>query len=354
MPLKLVPPRAGKSPNWTIRGSYCGIPVDRSTKTHREAAARRKLKETIEAIERGEYPPKRPEPDAPTFLIAAVNYMRSGGERENVGRLIAHFGEKPLAEIGQTEIDAAALELYPNAAPATRNRKIYTPVSAILHTSGIDIRLKRPAGAKGRIVTQFLRPEDAAAIISAAEQEDPAFATLLALLVYSGCRIGEVMRMKIEDLNLDRRWAYIGKTKNGDPRTVLLRSSLVGPLQDVVGGRTEGPLWPFRAGGGLKDRLVRAKLRACGVAVPKRQKGKSRRIPHHRLSWAGFHAFRHTWATWMRRYGKTDVHGLVATGNWRDPRSAARYQHVAAHKEWALVEELPDVMWKIRGKGKRK
>lgn len=352
MPLKLHPPRAGKTPNWSIRGKYLGIPVDRSTGTPKRSVAERELTKLEDAIERGEYPPKQKQPDAPTFLSAAVKYMRSGGERENIGRLIKYFGETPLAEIGQDQIDEAALALYPTAMPATRNRKVYTPASAVLHSSGIDIRLKRPPGAKGRIVMQFLRPEDVRAIIAAAEKEGPAFATMLAVLVYSGCRIGEVMRMTIEDVNLENRWAYIGKTKNGDPRTVLLRKSLIGPLRLVVGDRTDGKLWPFNAGGGLKDKLTRSKLRACGVAVPGRAKGTSRRIPPHRLDWAGFHSFRHTWATWMRRYGKTDVHGLVATGNWRDPRSAARYQHVAAHDEWALVEELPDVIGKIRGKAK--
>lgn len=350
MPLKLVPPRQGKSPNWSIRGSYLGVTVDRSARTSKRSVAQAQLTKLERAIECGEYPEKPKQPDAPTFLSAAVKYLKSGGERENVGRVTKYFGETPLTEIDQDAIDEAALALFPNAVPATRNRKVYTPVSAILRCSGVDLRLKRPAGAKGRIVTQFLRPEDARDIIAAASDKDPAFATMLAVLAYTGCRVGEVMRMQIEDINIARRWAYIGKTKNGDPRTVLLREDLIAPLEAVIGTRTSGKLWPFRAGGGLKDRLVRAKLKVCGVPVPKRTKGASRKIPAHRLKWVGFHSFRHSWATWMRRYAKTDVQGLVATGNWRDPRSAARYQHVAAHDEWQLVEKLPDVMWKTRGK----
>ena len=53
--------------------------------------------------------------------------------------------------------------------------------------------------------------------------------------------------------------------------------------------------------------------------------------------------FRHTWATWMRRYGGTDVQGLTSTGNWRDRRSAARYAHVVAREEWERVDNLPDM-----------
>ena len=44
----------------------------------------------------------------------------------------------------------------------------------------------------------------------------------------------------------------------------------------------------------------------------------------------------------MRRAG-ADVQGLVATGNWRDPRSAARYAHAVAREEWERVESLPSV-----------
>lgn len=105
-------------------------------------------------------------------------------------------------------------------------------------------------------------------------------------------------------------------------------------------------MFPFRSGGGLKDRLVTAKLKACGVARPKRTRNEtreSRRIPPHRLKFVGFHTFRHTWATWMRRYAGADLQGLVATGNWRDPRSAARYAHVVAREEWGRVESLPSV-----------
>jgi hypothetical protein len=40
--------------------------------------------------------------------------------------------------------------------------------------------------------------------------------------------------------------------------------------------------------------------------------------------------------------------GLVATKNWRDERSAARYAHAVAREEWDRVERLP-VVGNIRG-----
>jgi hypothetical protein len=53
----------------------------------------------------------------------------------------------------------------------------------------------------------------------------------------------------------------------------------------------------------------------------------------------------------MRRYGGLDEIGLVATGNWRDPRSARRYAHAVSRDEWNKVEMLPAVS---RGKSVEK
>ncbi|WP_245290566.1 hypothetical protein [Rhodopseudomonas sp. AAP120] len=185
------PPRKGKSPNWTIRGTYLGVRVDRSAGTPRKAVAEQQRKLLEGRIERGEFPEKPAAPSGETSIAAAVAYMRSGGERENLARLISYFGETPITDIGQTEIDAAALALYPTATLATRNRKVYTPVSAVLHRAGRDIQFKRPKGARGRIVTDFLCVDDAFAIIAAADRDDPASGMLLRFLLYTGCRISE-------------------------------------------------------------------------------------------------------------------------------------------------------------------
>jgi integrase len=350
MALKLVPPRKGKSPNWTIRGTYLRVYVDRSSGTDRKPVALQQLRDVERRIERGEYPEKRPDPAAPTFLSAAVAYMRAGRCRAHMAKLISHFGETPLTDIDQAAIDAAALEIFPAAAPATRNRKVYTPVSAVLHHAGVRIDLKRPKGAKGRVRTDFLTLEDAGAIIAAAEKRDPGFALLLKFLLYTGVRIGEAMALRWDEVDLARRLVYVATSKNEDPRTLLLRLDLAAELAAHRHKAEHGRVFPFARGGGLKDRLVRARTEACGLAMPKRVNGApaaSRRAPACRLSWVTFHTFRHTWATWMRREGGVDEIGLVATGNWRDPRSARRYAHAVAREEWRKVELLPSV-----GRGK--
>src|SRR5437016_1285483 len=104
MPLKLHPPRP-KNPSWQIRGTYLGKHVERSARTGKRALAVKVLKAIERQIERGEFA----EPNEPTFAAVAAAYMKAGGERRFLKRLLEHFGDRPLSQIGQTDIDQAAV-----------------------------------------------------------------------------------------------------------------------------------------------------------------------------------------------------------------------------------------------------
>jgi len=340
MPLKLVPPRQDKSPNWSIRGAYLGITVDRSARTPKRAVALTEMRKLEASIERGEYPPKPDQPSAPTFLSAAVGYMKAGRSRRYLKPLIEYFGEKPLNEIDQAAIDAAAVALYPGVSPGTRNGAVYTPIAAILHHANVVITVRRPVGAKGNARSRFLSPADAFGIIDAAEAVDPEMARLLTFLLYTGCRVGEAMALRWENVSLAERTASVINSKNGNPREMKLRQEVVDALAPHK--QTEGKVFRFKQGGHRNFLFLNAKVTACGLAAVKRPaRGKKQIVPVYRFSWVTFHTFRHTWATWMRRYGGADLQGLVGTGQWDDPRSVARYAHTHTHEEWDRIERLP-------------
>jgi integrase len=338
--LKLYPPRPGKTPNWTIRGSYMRVRVDRSAGTPRRSAAELERKRIERAIERGEYPPKPALVGEPTFLTAAVAYMKAGGSRRHMRTLIRYFGEIALSDIDQAAIDTAATTLHPNVSAATRNGYVYTPVSAVLHHAGVAITVRRPKGYKGREKTLFLLPADAFAIIDAANVLDPEMGRLLTFLLYTGCRISEALALRWERVDLDQRLAYVETSKNDDPRSAKLTAELVTLLEPH--SKPSGRVFRFHQGGHRNFIFLNAKVTACGLAPVKRPKaGERLMIQPYRFAWVTFHTFCHTWATWMRRYGGADLQGLVATGRWRDERSARRYTHAAAHEEWDRVDALP-------------
>lgn len=339
MPLKLIASRKAETKNFYIRGKYLGIAVDKSSGTNKRSVAQAILKRIEREIELGDY--RRPVETAPTFLSAAIAYLEAGRRKRYVAKLIKHFGETSINRIDQAAIDAAAIALHPNASNATRNAAVYTPMSAILHHAGVDIKLRRPKGAKGRVVTDWLRQEDANAIVTAADQIDTEFGTLLRALLFTGLRLGEVLTWRWEDVNLDEGVAWTRREKGGDVSDAKFRPDLVVEMR-ALRRTDDGHVFRFRQGGHLKHMLTRAKLAALDLPCPVRRP-TGWQPPDNRLGWVNFHTFRHTWATWMRRYGGLDTKGLVATRNWRDERSASRYAHAVPSREWKRVELLPAV-----------
>ena len=107
MPLKLVAPRQGWSPYWSIRGTYLGQYVNRSSKARGRALAGKVLREIEREIERGSFADKA----GPTFAGAAADYMKAGGERRFLAPLIRYFRLTPISDIDQASVDKAAFEV---------------------------------------------------------------------------------------------------------------------------------------------------------------------------------------------------------------------------------------------------
>lgn len=339
MPLKLKPPRPGKTPNWSIRGTHLGVRVDESTGTSNEALAKQVLAARRRDIERSVLAPPvaHDEAKGPTFVEAAVAYIESGGDGKYLGKwddeagrwsggVLTQLGDKHLSEITQQEIDRAAVALYPAGSAATRNRHVYTPVSAVLKHAGVDFKIRRPKGWRGQPRVDWLQPEQAFRLLDAAEKKDAEFGVFLHFLLYTGCRLNEALALTCDKLLISEAFAYFPRTKNDDPRGVHLPPVLVASLANHPRGLERGQQRVFR-------------FRKCGRLYTFMGDVKAAAGPD--VSFATFHTFRHTWATWMRRFAGLDVSGLVATGTWRDAASARRYEHVVASEESKKSDLLP-------------
>jgi integrase len=318
VPLKLHPPRP-RNPCWVIRGSYLHIKrLHQSTGTADEKIAKRILTKIKREIERGAYA----DPAAPTFAGAVISYIQAGGETRFLGRLNEHFRNTPLSEITQAKVDEAAIRLYPDASPATRNRQVYSPVSAVLRHAGIKIGLNRPKGGRGVARTTWLQPEQAFALLAAAEALQPRFGALCTFLLYTGCRLSEALALQWTDLDLANATAYVQMTKNGEPRTVFLPPNVVSTMANLNAGKS---VFRFAKAGALYE-LFNEAVEKAGLNLPER---------------VAFHLLRHTFGAWMRRYGGLDTSGLVGTGAWKSRQAAAVYEHVEVSEEAKKAALLP-------------
>jgi integrase len=315
--------REGFSPNYYGIGTHLHVAVHRSTGTPRLALAKRIIKGWERDIENHRFAA----PDEPTFVSAAVAYMKANGERRPIAKLIAHFGDTPLSAIDQHALDAAAAVLFPDHSAATRNREVYTPASSILKHAGRDFRIKRPSGSRGRELSGWLWPEEAERIFDAGRALDREFGALLVFLCYTGCRLGEALKLRCDDVRLADGEAFVRTTKNGEPRRVFLPPVVVAELGNHPRGleRPGERVFRYAKSGRLYALLDRAAA-AAQIALPDRE---------------AFHIFRHTYGSWMRRYAGADSKSLVATGTWKSEQSASRYAHAVVSEEAKRAALLP-------------
>lgn len=322
MPLKLHDPEPKRSPNYRIRGTHLGVRVDCSAGTSDKRVAGRELNKIKDDIERGRYA----KAGGMTFAMAATSYLDAGGEGRFILPLNEHMGDTLIADINQAAIDAAAMAVYPLGTSATRNRQVYTPIFAILNHAGIATRFKRPKGAHGEARAIFLEPDEAWRLLDAAEAMDAELCAFLTLSLYTGLRLSEALGLKCSDLSLGECRAMVGKTKNGDPRTVHLPPSVVAALANHPRGleRTGERVFRWAKAGRFYQLLDRAYLTA-----------------HVDPRGAPTHILRHTYGTWMRRYAAADTRDLLDTGAWRGAASAERYTHTDVTDAARLADKLP-------------
>jgi hypothetical protein len=132
MPIKLIPPRKGKSPYWTIRGTYLGYYVDRSTGASKRAVARQGQ---IQGHGSGksnvvEFPMRRR-----ADVRERSRSLHEGGRGEH-GSSRGYWSisvKRHSDRIDQAAIDAAAAtRLYPNASGGDSEPTRLCPRSARL------------------------------------------------------------------------------------------------------------------------------------------------------------------------------------------------------------------------------
>lgn len=323
MPLTIK--RRHGSPNWYLRGTVRGISVDESTGT-----GDRKAAEEVRAVREAELLKRSVHGDSATrtFAEAALSYLETGGEGVHLAPILKLIGTKPLAAIGQAEIDTLAKKLKPNAAPSTINRHIHTPVAAVLHHAARKRWCEKPVIArpkepKGRI--RWVSHEEAQRMIQAAA---PHLRPLVVFLFSTGARISEALYLDWRNVDLERAHVEFLDTKNGEARGVPLHPRAVAALSAL----------PHRQGAVFRRSLPRmtasGKMTPLGAPYEDRDGGGGQ----IKTAWRGMlkragiddfspHDCRHTWATWHYRANR-DLTALMELGGWKSASMVMRYAHV--------------------------
>lgn len=313
--LKLFRRQAGG--NFYMRGTVQGHRIYESTGTgNRPAAEAIKTRRESGILARAAHGKAA----TLTFAEAALTYMESGGETRHMARILHHFGpDTLLADIDNAALQRAARLLYPAAAPATINRQLITPVSAVVTMAANEglttpRRFRRQKGDTTR--TRWLDPAEAEALLANAA---PHILPILAVLIGTGCRTGEALTIQAQFFYPATGEIWLPDTKNGHPRMLQLPRR----ARDIIsaaGLPDRGPLFltpkgkPYVVAGDHGGQIKGAFDKARAAA------GLGRDVTPHTL--------RHTWATWY--YAATrDFGGLLDLGGWRKADMAMRYRKIA-------------------------
>ncbi|HXR34410.1 MAG TPA: site-specific integrase, partial [Candidatus Binataceae bacterium] len=303
-------------------GTVRGVAVDESAGVaDRQAAETIRSKREWEIIEASIHGRKT----TVTFLEAAVDYIEAGGERRYLKPLIDYFGTIPLAKINQAAIDRAADILKPGSENSTRDRQIYTPMSAVLKRAAKrDLcewrQIERPSLPKGRV--RWVTPSEADRLIRACS---PHLRPLVVFLFYTGARVSEATYLDWQQVDLERRQVQFLATKNGEARGVPLHPRVIQALEmlphreGAVFRRSDGRPYQHKTdGGGQIKTGFRGACKRAGIT--------------------NFHPHdcRHTWATWHYAANR-DLVALMELGGWKSERMVLRYAHMnVAHHEQSV------------------
>ena len=276
-----------------------------------------------------------------TFTEAVEVYLRDGGDPSGLKKIHAYFGKWKLKDINQKAIDEAARKVYPNVKNSTLKRHFYAPLSAILHKAAEHdmcsyIRIKRPKVKPTPV--KWATPQYFEIFWPYCNKH---LRIITNFLPYTGCRITEVLNLKWSDVDLDKRTAFIEKTKTGVSRTVYLPEPALEALLEL--DHRQGRVFNMYKAKDAVNRAIRrtvdrinCDIRQHNIHHPEEPKEELEYLSSHKLG-------SHTYATWMMRYSGLNARQLMGTGRWKDINSVIRYTHTVASEEGRKADLLPRV-----------
>jgi len=239
-----------------------------------------------------------------TFADALKLYADDGKDTRFTVKLLDHFRKTKIKDISGPSIRAAAKLLYPDAAPATWNRQVITPMRAIINHAADAKRLqkikvtrfkeereRRPAGNKAWL--QAFQKK-------AFELDMPETAAIARFMFETAARVSEACRLLWRDVDLRDGSAMLVKTKTVARKVFLTRSMVI----EMANIRHSHPYLVFGAANRSTVRKrVDKVITAAGLP----------RLTSHELG-------RHGFGTEMIRRNKVDIATTADQGGWKSRR----------------------------------
>lgn len=263
--------------------------------------------------------------DQKKLLHQYVSYLRGLRLSESsvrtyysfIYKLVDFLGDRPLTEVNKRDV-----ELFVEQKIASQNYAISTHrqcMSAIKHFLELHPEmlvetpdLKRPA--KSKYLPTVLSKEEVLRLLTATRNLK--HRAILAMIYSSGLRIGELLNLRLSDLDVERRQIFIKNSKGRKDRVVVMAESILPLLSNYLATYT--PRFYF-AEGRNNERYHAESVRAFLKMSCKRAGIRKRVTPH---------CLRHSYATHMLENG-IDIRYIQELLGHSKPETTMIYTHVS-------------------------
>lgn len=312
MPIKLY--RRKGSDIWHYRGTVAGSRLRGSTRTaSREIAAR-----IASEIENRQFKRHLDGPqEVLTFPQAVVLYLKSGKSDRYLGKIEDYWKDAKIKDMTPGAIRQSAIDLYPKASGATRNRQVITPTQAVInHCADLEmcghIRVRR-----FKFEAKIKKPVTLEWVMALCSTARPIIKAMVLTMFSTACRFSEVHRLEWSDIDFQGRTIRIRDTKTGQERFAHMTEPALVALANLPRKKK-----PFFLSESTLRRFWDEDVAAAGF---------------ERLT---FHSCRHGFATKMLR-DRVDPKTAAHLGGWKDIGTFMRtYAH--AMTDATLTEGLFD------------
>lgn len=327
MSLKLIAPgRRKRNIYYILRGTIGGRYIEVSTKT-RDYKAAQKFKAEFE---RQHALHRVPEPGEELSLARGVDIYSewrdpSDADMKRLEKLKAsEIGHMPVSAIRHADLVKAANDIFSGKSPATKNREVMRPAAAVLHycaeqkyCAWLRVKLFKEARPKTRAVSlavarsitsavpdlPLYRHERTEKFLDRSRQRQKKKRLLLLWLFHQGPRISDALRIRGEDIDMQRRVVRMHVAKPD----IYVEEPLHDEVWELLANDPPGAgkLFPWSSRSSVYNWL-RPMMRTLGVSF----------TPH---------MARHSRGKWLNESGAS-LRQIMDALHHQDPKSSMRYQ----------------------------
>jgi len=231
MPLTLFKrkTRDGRSIYW-YKGTVAGCRRRGSTRTSDKETAARIASKIETKLWSGEL-------DGPqeglTFPQAVALYLEAEKPSKYLTKIIAYWGDKKVKDMKAGAIRQSAIEIYPDAGAATRNRQVITPTQAVINHCAELERCSPVRVRRFQFETKIKLHVTLDWIDTFGSHARPMIKAFVTLMFATGCRFSEARRLEWSDIDFQNKTILIRKTKAKKERMPHMPARLLVALANL-------------------------------------------------------------------------------------------------------------------------